>query len=92
MRYDEKFYENSDLIGLAAANASARLTSTFVVNGSPTKTEMVDEAGGRSQVAHLTTAVVVLIVLLFSHPAIELPAKRSALRDRIHDWREANRL
>jgi high affinity sulfate transporter 1 len=64
-RYEEKFFENYDLVGLAAANAAAGLTGTFVVNGSPTKTEMVDEAGGRSQVAHLTTAAVVLIVLLF---------------------------
>jgi sulfate permease, SulP family len=74
MRYDEKFFENSDLVGLAAANASAALTGTFVVNGSPTKTEMVDEAGGRSQVAHLTTAAVVLIVLLFlTRPLSFLP-------------------
>jgi MFS superfamily sulfate permease-like transporter len=36
-----------------------------VVNGSPTKTQMVDSAGGRSQLATLTTSVIVLIVLLF---------------------------
>ncbi|MGE5226379.1 MAG: SulP family inorganic anion transporter, partial [Planctomycetaceae bacterium] len=51
--------------GLALANASAGLSGTFVVNGSPTKTEMVDGAGGRSQLSQLTTAVIVLIVLLF---------------------------
>jgi len=73
-RYEEKFYENYDLVGLAAANAAAGITGTFVVNGSPTKTEMVDEAGGRSQVAHLTTAAVVLIVLLFlTRPLSFLP-------------------
>jgi SulP family sulfate permease len=74
MRYEEKFFENYDLVGLAAANTAAALTGTFVVNGSPTKTEMVDEAGGRSQVAHLTTAAVVLIVLLFlTRPLSFLP-------------------
>jgi sulfate permease, SulP family len=74
MRYEEKFFENYDLVGLAAANATAALTGTFVVNGSPTKTEMVDESGGRSQVAHLTTAAVVLIVLLFlTRPLSFLP-------------------
>jgi MFS superfamily sulfate permease-like transporter len=74
MRYEEKFFENYDLVGLAAANAAAALTGTFVVNGSPTKTEMVDEAGGRSQVAHLTTAAVVVIVLLFlTRPLSFLP-------------------
>jgi high affinity sulfate transporter 1 len=65
LRYEERLSENLDLVGLAGANAAAAMTGTFVVNGSPTKTEMVDEAGGRSQVAHLTTAIVVLIVLLF---------------------------
>ncbi|MEM5450173.1 MULTISPECIES: SulP family inorganic anion transporter [Paraburkholderia] len=64
-RYNEKGDDNADIIGLAAANAAAAFTGTFVVNGSPTKTEMVDEAGGRTQIAHLTTAAIVLIVLLF---------------------------
>jgi SulP family sulfate permease len=64
-RYNERFDENLDLVGLAGANAAAAFTGTFVVNGSPTKTEMVDSAGGRSQVAHLTTALIVLVVILF---------------------------
>ena len=34
-----------------------------MVNGSPTKTQIVDSAGGRTQVPMLTMAVVVLIVL-----------------------------
>ena len=63
-RYNEAFDENTDLVGLAGLNVAASLTGTFVVNGSPTKTEMVDEAGGRSQVTHLTTAVIVLVVLM----------------------------
>jgi high affinity sulfate transporter 1 len=74
IRYGERFAENPDLVGLAAANAAAAVTGTFVVNGSPTKTEMVDEAGGRSQIANLTTAIVVLIVLLFlTRPLSFLP-------------------
>ena len=43
-RYNERFDENLDLVG---ANAAAAFTGTFVVNGSPTKTEMVDSTGGR---------------------------------------------
>ncbi len=65
LRYDERFSDNADILGLAGANAAAAFSGTFVVNGSPTKTEMLDEAGGRSQVAHLTAAAVVLAVLLF---------------------------
>ncbi len=64
-RYSEKFSENVDLVGLGLANIGASLSGTFVVNGSPTKTQMVDSAGGRSQLACLTTSVIVVIVLLF---------------------------
>jgi high affinity sulfate transporter 1 len=65
VKYQERFVENDDLMGLSLANIAAGLSSTFVVNGSPTKTEMVDEAKSRTQVAQLTTAAVVAIVLLF---------------------------
>jgi sulfate permease, SulP family len=65
LRYRDSFSQNVDLVGLALANVAAGCSSTFVVNGSPTKTAMVDTAGGRSQVSHLTTATVVLLVLLF---------------------------
>src|SRR5262249_53308506 len=64
-RYSERFSENVDLVGLGAANLSAGFSGTFVVNGSPTKTQMVDSAGGRSQVSQLTAAVLALFVLLF---------------------------
>jgi high affinity sulfate transporter 1 len=74
-RYNEEDDANLDIVGLAGANAAAALTGTFVVNGSPTKTEMVDDAGGRSQIAHLTTAVIVLLVLLFlTRPLSFMPA------------------
>jgi len=65
MKYNDSFDENVDLIGLGSANIAAGITGTFVVNGSPTKTEMVDSAGGRSQVSQLTAAAVVAAVLLF---------------------------
>ncbi|MDQ2849282.1 MAG: STAS domain-containing protein, partial [Actinomycetota bacterium] len=42
------------------------LTGSFVVNGSPTKTQMVDSAGGRTQLAQLSCCAVVLLVLLFA--------------------------
>jgi sulfate permease, SulP family len=64
-KFNDSFDENVDLVGLSFANFSAGLTGTFVVNGSPTKTAMVDKAGGRNQLAQLTMAVIVIIVLLF---------------------------
>jgi sulfate permease, SulP family len=64
-RHREDLDENSDLLGLSGANAVAALSGTFVVNGSPTQTAMVERSGGRSQIAHLATAGVVALVLLF---------------------------
>jgi sulfate permease, SulP family len=47
-KYEEAFSEDTDLVGLGAANVAAAFSGTFVVNGSPTKTQIVDSAGGRS--------------------------------------------
>jgi len=73
-KYEEEFSEATDLTGLAAANAAAAFTGTFVVNGSPTKAQIVDSAGGRSQLAPLTAAAVVLVVLMvLTGPLAYLP-------------------
>jgi high affinity sulfate transporter 1 len=64
-RYNETFSESTDLVGLGLANIGAGLSGTFVVNGSPTKTQMIDGAGGRSQLSLLFTSLIVLLVLLF---------------------------
>ena len=45
-KYSDAFDEDTDLTGLGAANVAAAFSGTFVVNGSPTKTQMVDGAGG----------------------------------------------
>ena len=74
VKYEEPFSEDTDLVGLAAANVAAAFSGTFVVNGSPTKAQIVDSAGGRSQLAPLTAAVVVLVVLvLLTGPLAYLP-------------------
>ena len=74
LRYREQFSQNVDLVGLSLANIAAGCSSTFVVNGSPTKTAIVDSGGGRSQWSHVTTAAVVLLVLLFlTRPLSFLP-------------------
>jgi len=65
VRHRQALDENADLVGLAAANVTAALSGTFVVDGSPTQTAMVERSGGQSQMAHLSTAAVVALVLLF---------------------------
>ena len=64
-RHQQRLDADQDLVGLSAANAAAALSGTFVVNGSPTQTAMVEGAGGSSQIAQVATAVVVALVLLF---------------------------
>jgi MFS superfamily sulfate permease-like transporter len=65
IRHRQLLDEDTDLVGLCVANLAAALSGTFVVNGSPTQTAMVESSGGRSQFAHLATAAVVAFVLLF---------------------------
>jgi sulfate permease, SulP family len=75
VKYSEPYNAADDLAGLAAANAAAAFSGTFVVNGSPTKAQMVDSAGGRSQLSQLAASAVVLIVLvLLTGPIAYLPA------------------
>jgi SulP family sulfate permease len=64
-RHGQHLDESADLVGLSAANAAAALSGTFVVDGSPTQTAMVESSGGRSQLAQVATALAVAIVLLF---------------------------
>jgi len=64
-RFSENLDEDKDILGLAFANGAAGLTGSFVVNGSPTKTEIANSAGSRSQLTSLVTAFLVLLVLLF---------------------------
>ena len=64
-KHYQEVNENIDLFGLSAANAAAALSGGFVVNGSPTQTAMMQDAGGQSQLAQVSTAGVVALVLLF---------------------------
>jgi sulfate permease, SulP family len=65
VRHHQHLDESADFVGLSAANAAAGLSGTFVVNGSPTQTAMVECSGGQSQLAQVATAIVVAFVLLF---------------------------
>ncbi|MBP2133240.1 high affinity sulfate transporter 1 [Methanomicrobium sp. W14] len=74
LKYSEKYDENTDLLALGFSNAAAGISGTFVVNGSPTKTEMVDSAGGRTQLSQLVAVCVVAAVLVFiTKPLSYLP-------------------
>ncbi|MFN8169690.1 MAG: SulP family inorganic anion transporter [Candidatus Nanopelagicales bacterium] len=78
MKHGQRVDVNRDILGLAGANAAAGLSGTFVVNGSPTKTEILDEQGGRSQVANLTMALIVLLVTMYA-TALLAPMPKAVL-------------
>jgi len=65
MKHEQRVDVNRDIVGLSGASIAAGLSGTFVVNGSPTKTEILDEQHGKTQVANMTMSLVVLIVVLF---------------------------
>ena len=74
MKHGQRVDVNRDLVGLSGANVAAGLTGTFVVNGSPTKTQILDEQRGRTQVANLTMSLAVLaVVLWFTGFLTEMP-------------------
>jgi high affinity sulfate transporter 1 len=65
MKHGDRADINRDIVGLAGANLAAGLSGTFVVNGSPTKTQILDGQKGRTQLANLTMSGVVLLVTMF---------------------------
>jgi MFS superfamily sulfate permease-like transporter len=73
-RFGEHVDTDADLVALGGANLAAAATGTFVVNGSPTKTQMVVDGGGRSQRAQLAAAAAALLTcLLLTAPLARLP-------------------
>jgi SulP family sulfate permease len=74
IKFSDALNENLDLVGLGFANVAAGMSGTFVVNGSPTKTEMVRNSGGYTQLTQLTAVFTVLLVLMFlTKPFAHLP-------------------
>ena len=65
MKHGQKVDINRDIVGLSGANIAAGLSGTFVVNGSPTKTQILDEQKGRTQLANLTMSIIVLVFTMF---------------------------
>lgn len=78
MRHGDRVDVNRDILGLSGANLAAGLTGTFVVNGSPTKTQILDGQKGRTQLANLTMAVTVLLVAMFA-TALLAPMPKAVL-------------
>jgi SulP family sulfate permease len=65
IQHDDRHDPNRDLTGLGVANIVNGMFSSFVVNGSPTKTAISDRSGTRSQMAMVALALITVPVLLF---------------------------
>ena len=64
-------HPNQELLGLGAANIGSALCGGFVAVGSLSKTIVAQQAGAKSQVYSLITAVFVVCTLLFLMPLFE---------------------
>jgi MFS superfamily sulfate permease-like transporter len=62
-----------DLVSLSGSNLLAGLGSTMAVSGSATKTQFLSDERGRTQLANLTMALLVLLLLIFSSLLAKLP-------------------
>ncbi len=62
-RYDVD--PDREIAALGAANLAAAISQTFVVTGSGPRTASAEAAGGRTQVAALVSAGIIVVVLLF---------------------------
>ncbi|MBV8684691.1 MAG: SulP family inorganic anion transporter, partial [Caulobacteraceae bacterium] len=61
---------NGDLIGVGTGNLLAGLIGAFPINASPPRTGIVEESGGRSQVAGLVAVAIVVLLLVFGLSAL----------------------
>jgi high affinity sulfate transporter 1 len=64
----EKIDTNQEMIALGIANASSGFSSGIAVGGSMSRTTTVINAGGRTQLASLVNAGLVILTLLFLMP------------------------
>jgi SulP family sulfate permease len=73
-RHDQHVRAGQELLAMAATDAAAGITQGMPVGASGSRTAVNDAMGSRSQIAGLTAAGVVVVVLLFlTGPIAELP-------------------
>ena len=71
VRHGYRVDPNRDLVAMGAANALAGLSSGFVQSGGASQTAAADGAGGRSQLASLAAAGLILLTGAFLAPLFE---------------------
>lgn len=69
-RRGEEADPNQEMIGIGTANLFAGLIQGFAISTSASRTAVVEQAGGRSQIASLVGAGIVALLLLFFNGAL----------------------
>jgi high affinity sulfate transporter 1 len=98
VRDGERVDPNRDLVALGVANLGCGLFQGFPVSGSSSRTPVLESAGARSQLAGLTSAGAVLLLLvavpqsLSTLPLATLAAILIVAVGRLFQWREARAL
>jgi len=67
-RYRYEINADQELIALGAANISAGMFTGFTVDASLSSTATADEAGARSQLSSIVTAILIIITVIFLAP------------------------
>ena len=81
---DARVDASQELLAVGVGNVSSGIFGGFGVAGSLSKTATVDRAGGRSQVAGLTTAFLALATILFLAPLLSALPKATLSAIVIH--------
>jgi sulfate permease, SulP family len=81
---DARVDASQELLAVGVGNVSSGIFGGFGVAGSLSKTATVDRAGGRTQVAGLTTAFLALATILFLAPALSALPKATLSAIVIH--------
>jgi SulP family sulfate permease len=97
-RHREEVDANRELAALGAANAAAGAIGGFAVTASQSRTTIVDDAGGRTQLAQWVAAALLVLFLLYLAPllgrlpVVALAAILVVAGVTLLDWAEMRRL
>ena len=64
-KYDYAIDANQELVALGAANVSAGLFQGFTIDASLSQTATAEQAGGRTQLSSLVSAVLIVLTVVF---------------------------
>ena len=67
-KYDYPIDANQELVALGAANVSAGLLQGFTIDASLSQTATAEQAGGRTQVSSLVSALLIVLTVAFLAP------------------------